>query len=209
MKKIIVSTLLCLVVASSAMAQGRINFANSSATAVRISANADGSASVILGSASTAAFGIGPASARIQLFASANSATLAANSYSEFVALSLSPVLIGTGANLQSVTNSANGTLAASQGTFPGGSTLVIPGNNGTPLFLRFTASSINGLYAGLSTIIQVTPTLSPAAAALTFNTVAGPSAWNGVTMVPVPEPSSMALAGLGAASLLIFRRRK
>jgi hypothetical protein len=30
-----------------------------------------------------------------------------------------------------------------------------------------------------------------------------------GFNLVPVPEPSSMALAGLGAASLLIFRRRK
>lgn len=34
----------------------------------------------------------------------------------------------------------------------------------------------------------------------------AGPIAIN---YVPVPEPSSMALAGIGAASLLIFRRRK
>jgi hypothetical protein len=30
-----------------------------------------------------------------------------------------------------------------------------------------------------------------------------------GFTVVPVPEPSSMALAGLGAAGLLLFRRRK
>lgn len=33
--------------------------------------------------------------------------------------------------------------------------------------------------------------------------------AFTGLTMVPVPEPSSMVLAGLGAASLLLFRRRK
>jgi hypothetical protein len=30
-----------------------------------------------------------------------------------------------------------------------------------------------------------------------------------GFTLTPVPEPTSMALAGLGAAALLIFRRRK
>ncbi len=29
------------------------------------------------------------------------------------------------------------------------------------------------------------------------------------MTIIPVPEPSSMVLAGLGAASLLLFRRRK
>jgi hypothetical protein len=32
---------------------------------------------------------------------------------------------------------------------------------------------------------------------------------FTGLTVVPVPEPSSMVLAGLGAASLLLFRRRK
>lgn len=31
----------------------------------------------------------------------------------------------------------------------------------------------------------------------------------SGFTLTPVPEPTSMALAGLGAAALLIFRRRK
>jgi hypothetical protein len=191
------------------MAQGRVNFANTSATGIRISANGDGSASVLLGTASTAAFGIGPASTRIQLFASANSATLgdANTTFSQFAALSLTPVLIGTG-QTQQVTNSVS-TSATFQGTFAGGNPLSITGNSGTPLFFRFTAQSINGAYAGLSTIIQVTPSLSPAVPAPMFSVVAGSvSAWNGVTMVPVPEPSSMALAGLGAASLLIFRRR-
>lgn len=32
---------------------------------------------------------------------------------------------------------------------------------------------------------------------------------FTGLTLAPVPEPSSMVLAGLGAASLLLFRRRK
>jgi hypothetical protein len=32
---------------------------------------------------------------------------------------------------------------------------------------------------------------------------------FGGVTLQPVPEPSTFALAGLGAAALLIFRRRK
>jgi hypothetical protein len=34
-------------------------------------------------------------------------------------------------------------------------------------------------------------------------------SNFSGFTIVPVPEPSTFALAGLGAAALLIFRRRK
>jgi hypothetical protein len=35
------------------------------------------------------------------------------------------------------------------------------------------------------------------------------PSLTTGFNLVPVPEPTTMALAGLGAAALLIFRRRK
>ena len=38
---------------------------------------------------------------------------------------------------------------------------------------------------------------------------VKGASAFNGLVLAPVPEPSTFALAGLGAAALLIFRRRQ
>jgi hypothetical protein len=36
-----------------------------------------------------------------------------------------------------------------------------------------------------------------------------GAGGFNGLVLTPVPEPASFALAGLGLASLLIFRRRK
>jgi hypothetical protein len=41
--------------------------------------------------------------------------------------------------------------------------------------------------------------------AAATF----GAGLFSGFALVAVPEPSTMVLAGLGAASLLLFRRRK
>lgn len=210
MKKVIVSTLLCLAVASSAMAQGRVNFANTSATAVRINngtidANnvvVTGGTTAILGTASTAAFGIGPASTRIQLFAGLSSG-------------SLSPVLIGTTTpfgTLTSVTNTSSG-IASAQGTFPGGSNLGLAAFDGSsPVFLQFTAESINGLYRGVSPIIQVNLATGAAPATTLFAAAPNASQWNGITMyqiAAVPEPSSMALAGLGAASLLMFRRRK
>jgi hypothetical protein len=48
---------------------------------------------------------------------------------------------------------------------------------------------------------------------AIPVPTIFGPNAGQtlgfGVLMAPVPEPTSFALAGLGAAALLIFRRRK
>jgi hypothetical protein len=41
------------------------------------------------------------------------------------------------------------------------------------------------------------------------FNLFGGSGLQAGFSLVSVPEPTSMALAGLGAAALLIFRRRK
>lgn len=49
-------------------------------------------------------------------------------------------------------------------------------------------------------------PTTTPAGSPAVLSTATG---FSGFTLQPVPEPTSMALAGLGAASLLIFRRRK
>lgn len=206
MKKTLVTTALCLLSAASLMAQGRVNFANAGGTAatatpIRINngtPEAPGPITQILGTASTATFGIGPASAEIRLFAGLSSS-------------SLSPVLIGTAANAAFVLNTANTALASVQGSFPGGSNLALAGYDGSsPVFLRFTATSVNGLYAGVSPIIQVNLATGAATATALFsaNPVAG-AQWNGITMYAVPEPSSMALAGLGAASLLIFRRRK
>jgi len=61
--------------------------------------------------------------------------------------------------------------------------------------------------FFGLSGIGSGVATASPAPAFPLFGGTALPGFSLGV--VPVPEPTSMALAGLGAAALLIFRRRK
>jgi hypothetical protein len=201
MKKILLTTAMCLIGAASLMAQGRIIFANSSTTPIQISnPQINGGVASILGTGSTAAFGIGPASVRISLFAGLSSG-------------SLSPVLIGTAANQTYVTNTASG-IASAQGTFAGGNPLPLPGFDGSaPVFLQMIIESFTGSvpYKATSSIISVTPALSPAAATTVFGAAGGPNLWNSAsfTMVPVPEPSSMALAGLGAASLLLFRRRK
>jgi hypothetical protein len=200
MKKILVTTAICLIGAASMMAQGRINFANvGSISPLRISGAEDGSGSVILGTASTAQFTIGPASVQVRLFAGLTSTSLA-------------PVLIGTAANQEFVLNTASG-IASVQGTFPGGNPLPLAGFDGSaPVYLQYTATSINGNYAGASSIILVNLGTGAGPSTTVFSAVGTASTWGSLTLTPttiVPEPSSMALAGLGAASLLIFRRRK
>jgi len=199
MKKILVTTAICLIGAASMMAQGRINFANSSSTPLRIS-NGVGGPTNVLGTASTAFYGIGPASMQIYLTAGLASSSLA-------------PVMIGTAANALFVVNTASG-IASAQGTFPGGSNLALAGFDGAaPVFLQLHAYSVTpGLWEGHSSIIQVSLATGVATATQVFNVNGGPNAWNllnDMTIVPVPEPSSIVLAGLGAASLLMFRRRK
>lgn len=51
-----------------------------------------------------------------------------------------------------------------------------------------------------LTTALETSNTVPPPQLATTFT---------GLTLQPIPEPSVFALAGLGAAALLIFRRRK
>jgi hypothetical protein len=187
--------------AANLLAQGRINFSNSSVAPLYI--GFPGSFTV-LGTASTATFGIGPASVRIQLYAGLTSS-------------SLSPVLIGTGANQLYVTNTAT-TLAIAQGTFNGGSVLPLPGFDGTTAaFLQMFFTSINGTFYGQSSIIQVIPSLSPLVATPVFGAPGSPDAWdsadlwNGSSLsigIGVPEPSAFALLGLGSASILALRRR-
>ena len=187
--------------AASVMAQGRINFSNTSVAPLYI--GFPGSFTV-LGTASTATFGIGPASVRIQLYAGLTSS-------------SLSPVLIGTGADQLFVTNTAT-PIAIAQGTFNGGSFLPLPGFDGsTPAFLQMVFTSINGTFYGQSSIIQVVPSLSPGVTPV-FGPPGTPNAWDSADLwdgisqisigIGVPEPSALALLGLGSALLLAARRR-
>lgn len=187
------------VVVSDLAAQGRINFSNSSATPIRIS---NGTTTVILGTASTASFGIGPASTRIQLYASLNS--------SELVGFfpSVSPVLIGTGANQSAVTNTAS-VAGFAQGTFPGGAVLPLAGFDGSqPVYLKFTGLAINGMFWGESPIIQVNLATGSDPATEVFSTTADGSHWNGLT-IGVPEPSALALVGVSGWLMFLARRRR
>jgi len=89
---------------------------------------------------------------------------------------------------------------------------VVTPSAGGATPFFSVRADS--ALYVmGLGNIGQ-TPGFQSAAlgnpAAQPPTPAPGLDGWNSpITLVPIPEPSMIALAGLGLASLLIFRRRK
>jgi len=87
-----------------------------------------------------------------------------------------------------------------------GGAAFVIRGWTGSSL----TWAGINGAtdMQGYSSIFSLAATGNPTTVPA-GTPVAITPAFTGLTVGVVPEPSSMVLAGLGAASLLMFRRRK
>jgi hypothetical protein len=76
---------------------------------------------------------------------------------------------------------------------------------SGTGLF-GWTGSTLSG---GSPEWLNATgnPGASPPVTPVAFTY--GAAGFNGLVLAPIPEPSTFALAGLGAAALLIFRRRK
>lgn len=198
MKKILITLSLAAIVSSS-QAQGLINFFNSASTLVTLSSNA-----VNLGS---------------------TPGTLGQFRYELFVAPAgtLTPAsFTGTG---------VIGTNQAAAGRFTGGANVGVPLNpagSTRAIMVRGWSSNLGSTWAaaklnegviggffGESAIapsfilggfdgVGTLPTL-PAFSGTAISTGFA------LTYVPsiIPEPSSMALAGLGAASLLIFRRRK
>jgi hypothetical protein len=124
--------------------------------------------------------------------------------------------------------------LAAPQGTSDIGLFSLVGGtvNVGTPTPGRFSGGvrTINGIPAGGAAAIIVRAYVGVDWASAQYSAISAilalPSTGNPLTIpagtpsalidsgfaglnVPIPEPSSMALASLGAASLLMFRRRK
>jgi len=89
----------------------------------------------------------------------------------------------------------------ANQGTFE------VEGWTGN--FANYAAAVGGGAYVGLTASFvnnEGNPATPTPAVAINGSTGSG---WNGNLVLIVPEPSTIALGGLGAAALLLFRRRK
>lgn len=74
-----------------------------------------------------------------------------------------------------------------------------------------WATAKTGGTWFGETAVRQVTlaGALGPGTVIWQTATGTNPNRFTPLTLTPVPEPSTFALAGLGAAALLIFRRRK
>ena len=115
--------------------------------------------------------------------------------------------------------------VATAAGRFIGGTQTVNGWAPGTTMFYEVAGWSASlgptwqpgwllGNFGGKSGDFGISASASGAAGGGTppappFPLFGGTGIGSGFNLAPIPEPSSMALAGLGAAALLIFRRRK
>jgi len=194
MKKVLLTLALVAVTAAS-FAQGKISMVNDANHAVTW-----GGSSVLKPSdvalAGTLVDGLTPlgASLTIDLFGGANAGSMT---------LQQSTVMSVGG--LPGIFGPRNFTSA----NLPGGSVAQMQIKIRETSFATAELAQAGGAYYGFSPIFSFTPSATIAFANLA---IGGGSTWaTGPVLVQavVPEPSSMALAGIGAASLLIFRRRK
>lgn len=191
MKKTILTTLMS-VAAVACYAQGVVNFANDSGALTSPPDRLVRFASSGLPATGT--------NLQVQLYYGASTAT--ANS---LIPVSNNP------ARLRASTTSAPGTWSAGGGRtltgFDTGSTALLQVRVWDLNFgATYEAAFANPLNTGLIGVSQPFTFLVPAATDVVNQAMSG---FQGFTIAAIPEPATFALAGLGAAALLIFRRRK
>jgi len=198
MKKLVILTLVAALGGLSALAQGTIQFQNASTFQLKIAAGTD-SASLAAATAvgtnpQSEALGGGPGQVTVDMFLS-----LASNPSVFFLA--------GTTSNSASA-------LASFQGTFHGGNPYTIPAaldggafGAGTTVDYYFTAATASGAVGTSATGTGYVLGGGSVLPGSTFG--AGAGLIGGFTIAPVPEPSIMILSGLGAAAMLLYRRKK
>jgi hypothetical protein len=179
MKKILATLTVAVVVAGSALGQGQVTMANNASSLI-----------TYLGSP------VAIGSSFFQL------------TYSSTTGLpdgTLTPIGSVAGTSTVIAGRIANTTTAANSLT-PGASyTFQILGWQGAS-YTTYAQAAAAGAPVGFSTQF-LSATSANASPPPTAVSLAG--LYAGFALVPIPEPATMALAGLGAAALLIFRRRK
>lgn len=213
MKKLLVTTLITGAFAASVLAQGTVFLPLQTTRYIQYTTNGSTLVQFPTGSPST-----------VGTYGSLNVATYfaTAGTASPFTATAGSLIpsawtqstellnnLYGPGVNLGKTFTFATGTGGANDQVFVVGWTGAFANWNsawtaGTGL-LGWTGSTLSG---GALSWLNGTgnPAGSPPTSAIGLTVGAG--GYNGLVLTPVPEPTSFALLGLGAAALLAFRRR-
>lgn len=163
---------------------------------------------------------VGPAASTLSVFGTTGSSTGSTNVSSPWSSLTSLPTgwsWATVGGVLQSVADNASGlakggwginggTQVALDGTVVGDTyTLYVVG--WSSVYSSPAAAAAAGSAVGWSIPIQVTAQASTGTA-LNYN-ASGGTAFGVQALTAVPEPATFALAGLGAAALMVFRRRK
>jgi len=216
MKKILVTTLVASALVVSAFAQGTVTF---SAAKGSLQYTLDGTTLNTV--PTTASGGIpGYTGFNVALYAAPKGNTLSlVNGLPDFTAngwMLASPILKTVAPFAGQMANNVV-TIPAVLSGATGGNTVqleVVAWTGSATSFEAAVAAGGNQLFGysgggksgGALTWQQATGTTDPPS---TVFVTAGAAGFNGLVLAPVPEPSTFALAGLGAAALLIFRRRK
>jgi hypothetical protein len=199
MKKILITALLAALTAGSSFAQGQVGFGNTASNAVFLSSS--GGTTKMFGSAGTYDFGL--------YMGSAGTTSL---SGMQLVALALSP-----NATTSTIFNAGLFSYTGGTVNSPGNvaNTLNFAAGTQYAFFVAGWAASAGSYdnaittqaYNGISALGFITPVSSPTPIPSVFGTAAGQI--GSFTLVAGPEPATIAIGGLGAAALLLFRRRK
>jgi len=187
--KIKIITMLSAFVAFSSFGQGTVSFQNANLSTQRIQTNA-----VAIGGG-TGSMTTAANSFQFQLFYGPNASSLTNASPIYFNSTSFAGIIAGDG-NFATV--------------YPGNTSIFAQAFGWSAGVTLANAPTTVGAFYGFTPIINPTTATSPAPGTPLFGASDTLTQFRGFTMsVVVPEPSTMVLAGLGAASLLLFRRRK
>jgi hypothetical protein len=202
MKKLFIITSVLALGAIGSFAQGTISGINGgSGVLIQVeNPSLNGGAPVTIGKPATAvgfsAADVGPGAVTAYFYAAANGTSLSA--------LESANNLVFTEASSTSTLTGAQGTLNGANQTLPTSS--VFSGNSQIEVIAYGVSGT--GAYTGWSSeATGITPATGTAQTPAIFGT--SPGLINSFLLVPTPEPSTIALGGLGAAALLMFRRRK
>jgi len=201
MKKYL-SILAVMALAASAFAQGTILLQNSATTTVKLGANPTDPTAANLALPGFVQLYWAPAGTAYTPYAGDPAAFLAANSAWKFAGVPKTLVAPGrfNGGAIEITGIAAGGPVEAAVVAWQG---------NFASFDAAVAANSAVGASARVTFASTGNPTTTPPGTAASLVN----AGFAGLTVSPatsvIPEPSSLALAGLGAAALLIFRRRK